>query len=77
MDKNYGRIGIGIVVRDYEGVVLAAHSTTKSVVADPVVTEALAALHAVELCKKMGFNDIILEGDAIQIVQAIKVEGNN
>lgn len=29
-------IGIGILARDYHGVVLVIHSTTKSVVADPI-----------------------------------------
>jgi hypothetical protein len=30
VDKNHGHIGIGIVVKDYEGIVLATRSTTKS-----------------------------------------------
>jgi hypothetical protein len=30
VDKKNGRIGLGIVVRDYEGVVLAEQSTTKN-----------------------------------------------
>jgi ribonuclease HI len=41
------------------------------------VAEALAALHAVETCKKMGFYDIILEEDALHIVDAIKATCNN
>jgi ribonuclease HI len=65
VDKHHGRIGFGIVVRDYEGVILAACSTTRNVVAESVVAETLTALHAVELCKEMSFNDIILEGDAL------------
>jgi hypothetical protein len=36
------------------------------------VAEALRALHAVETCKEMGFYDIILEEDALQIVDVIK-----
>lgn len=65
VDKHYGCIGFGIVVRDYEEVILAARSTTTNVLAEPVVVEALAALHAVELCREMNFNDIILEEDAL------------
>jgi hypothetical protein len=42
-----------------------------------VVAEALAAFHAKELCKEMGFIDIVLKGDALQIVNAVKVTGNN
>jgi ribonuclease HI len=41
------------------------------------VAEALAALHAVETCKEMGFYDIILEEDALQIVDVIKATCNN
>jgi len=77
VDKNHGRIGIDIVVRDYEGIVLAARSTTRNVVADPVVAEALTALHAMKLSRELSFNDIILEWDALQIVTVIKAEGNN
>jgi hypothetical protein len=43
VDKKNGHIGLGIVVRDYEGVVLAARSTTKNFLVEPVVAEVLAA----------------------------------
>jgi hypothetical protein len=42
-----------------------------------MVAKALAALHTVELSKEMGFNDIILEGYALQINKAVKVPGHN
>jgi hypothetical protein len=77
VDKNHGRIGIDIVVRDYEGIILAALCTTRNVVANPVVAKALAALHAVKLSRELSFNDIILEWDALHIVTVIKAEGNN
>jgi ribonuclease HI len=41
------------------------------------MVEALAALYAVETSKEMSFHDIILYGDAIQIVNAIKATNNN
>lgn len=77
MDKNHGHIGLGTVVKNHEGIVLAIRSTTRNVIAEPIVAEALAALHAMELCQEMGFNYIILDGDALQIVLAFKAEGNN
>jgi len=76
-DKKKRRIGLGIVVRDYEGVVLAARSTTKNFLANHVVTEGLVAFHAVELWREIGFFDIILEGDALQIVNAVKTTRRN
>lgn len=36
------------------------------------MAEALITLHAVEFSKEMGFNDIILEGDVLQIVKTVK-----
>jgi hypothetical protein len=45
----FGRIRIWIVVRDYDGIVVAAHSTTKNFMVEPVVAEAFAAFHAMEL----------------------------
>jgi hypothetical protein len=43
----------------------------------PVCMKFLSVLHAVELYREMSFNDIILEGNALQIVTMIKAKGNN
>jgi len=40
VDKKHEQIGMGIVVRDYEGVVLVARSTTRNFLVEPVVAEA-------------------------------------
>jgi hypothetical protein len=77
VDKKNGRIEIEIVVCNYEGVVLAARSTTKNVMVELFVAEALVAFYAMELCRKIGYIDIILEGDALQIVNAAKATSNN
>jgi hypothetical protein len=68
VDKKHGRLGFCIVVRDYEGFALAGRSTTNFFLAKPVVAEALATLHVVEISKEMGLIDIILKGDSLQIV---------
>jgi ribonuclease HI len=44
---------------------------------DPVVGEALAALHTVEFCRHNGFSSIVLEGDSLLVVQAINNTGVN
>jgi hypothetical protein len=77
VDKKHEWISLGIVARDYEGFVLAGPRTTRNFLFEPVVVEALAVLHAMELSKEIGFNDIILKGDALQIVKAIKATFNN
>jgi hypothetical protein len=60
VDKTNGCIGIYFLVRDHEGVILATHSTTQSLLADPIVAEAMVAMHAVVFCRELGFLDIIL-----------------
>jgi ribonuclease HI len=42
---------------------------------DPVTAEATAALHAVELCRDVGVQDLILEGDSMVVVKAIESRG--
>jgi ribonuclease HI len=77
VDKGTGRIGIGIIVRDHEGILLAARSFAKTLVVEPVAAEGLAAFYAVEFSRDMCFNDIILEGDALQIVAAVQTDSQH
>jgi len=60
-----------------KGLSWLCRSTTNNFLVTPEANEALAAFHAVETCKEMGFHNIILEGDALQIVNTIKVTCNN
>lgn len=73
----YRNVHNDIIIRDFEGVVLCGWSTTKNFLVTPEITEPLTVLYAVKTCKKMGFQNIILEGNALQIVNAIKVTCNN
>jgi ribonuclease HI len=75
--KNKGRSNMALLFGIMRGAVLAVRSTTKNFLATSEVVEALAALYAVETSKEIGFHDIILEGDAIHIVNAIKATNNN
>ena len=43
---------------------------------EPVVGEAMAALAAVEFSKEGDFQDVSLEGDSLQVVQALKEKGD-
>jgi hypothetical protein len=48
VDNGRGRIGIGIVVWEHDGVALATRSTTKNIWVDLIVTEALTALCVID-----------------------------
>jgi hypothetical protein len=63
---------LGAKVRDWKGNVVAAKSLTKSETLEPIAAKALVALHAAEFCKDLGFRDIIMKGNALQVVTAIK-----
>jgi ribonuclease HI len=65
------KTGVGVIIRDERGLVIAALSRTIFANFDPQTVEATTALHAVELCKDIGVQDNFLEGDAFTVVKAI------
>lgn len=71
IDKSHGQVGIGVVIREEKGQVIAAMSKTRMSLLEPTTGEAYAAYHAACLCKDVGVQNILLEGDAKQIVEAI------
>jgi hypothetical protein len=78
IDKTNGRIGIAIIVWEHERAILAACNTTKTLLVEAVVVEVLIVVHAVEFCREISFFfEIILEGNALQIVNVVKVRGYN
>jgi hypothetical protein len=64
-------IGIGIVARDEHGNFLGARAIMKKVVTTPNVVEAMAALEAILFCKQAGFFNVLLEGDAKQVIMML------
>jgi ribonuclease HI len=65
------QMGVGIIIRDEKGNVIAAISKPVMATHDPATAEALAALRAVEFCREVGAFDINLEGDSLLVVKAI------
>jgi hypothetical protein len=59
-----GRLGIGVVVREERGRVVAAMSKTRQGSFEPTTGEAIASFHAASVCKDLGIQHLILEGDA-------------
>jgi ribonuclease HI len=71
INKNKGWIGMGMIARDSNSACLGAKSVTKELITDSATAEAMAALSAMYFCREVGFFDVILEGDAKQVLQAI------
>ena len=66
-----GRVGLGLIARDSRGHCLNARSMTLECQTKASMAEALAAVHAVMLCKEMGYVNVTIEGDALQVIRAI------
>jgi hypothetical protein len=74
LDKNRRIVGMGLIARDGRGSVLAAATKVLFSEVNPVVAKALAATHAFILGYELGVQQVIFEGDAQQVVQAINSE---
>lgn len=68
-------MGVWIIVRDQEMNVLASMCFFKQFIVDRVVAEAYAAWNAVEFSRDLGMLKIILKGDALEIVNALRMHG--
>ncbi|KAL2928741.1 hypothetical protein RDABS01_019525 [Bienertia sinuspersici] len=68
---NNGRVGLGVVIRDERGNVLVA-GVRKIEPTEVEMAEAQAALYGVSLARRMGFNKVILEADALRVTMAVK-----
>lgn len=66
-----GRVSIGIVIRDFEGVV-DSRSLQKYMHTDSFVVELQGSFQAVMFARELGLRKIILERDALEVVNSIK-----
>jgi ribonuclease HI len=74
IDKSRRIMGVGVIVRDGEGEVVAALHSSQMGITDPATAEAYAAWKAVQFGRDLGLPKVILEGDALVIVQALQKE---
>jgi hypothetical protein len=72
LDKNQRLIGVGIVARDFEGKVIAAMCSFQRYISDSSVAEAFGARLCAEFGLFLGLRSVILEGDALEVVQELK-----
>jgi ribonuclease HI len=71
VDGRTGHMGLGAVIRDSTGTVLAARCEIRRGILSPVAAEAKVALLTVRLCRELGLRKIHLEGDAKTVVDAV------
>jgi hypothetical protein len=77
LDGRTGRMGFGVIVKDHNGDVKVMGSRHARCFLSPFVVEAQAVLVAIQLCVKMGFTKVYLEGDAKGVVKGVLSKEKN
>ena len=63
--------GLGVVVRDEAGLVIAAMATRVPQLLQAIEIEALAANKALEFAQELDLTDVVLEGDSLLVMAAL------
>lgn len=71
---NIQKLSVSLAIREWEGRVLVTMRMNSPLYLypDPLLAKTYVALHATKSGSDLGFWNIILEGDALQVVNAIK-----
>lgn len=64
-----------MIARDEKRLVVASMCETFQAISDPTIAEAVAAWKAVAFSCELGFPQLILEGDTLEIVLFLQQEG--
>ena len=66
------KAGVGMVVRDAKGLVLASCAKEMHQPYKAAVIESLAAATALSFATNLGFRRVVLEGDLMEVIQALR-----
>ena len=66
------RVGIGVIIRDYKGLVMASLSHSISPPLTVLETETMVATRALEFAQELGLDSDILEGDCEVLMNSLK-----
>ncbi|XVF09796.1 hypothetical protein REPUB_Repub07fG0127600 [Reevesia pubescens] len=72
-----GMGGSSVIIRDDEGIVLGAFSLVQLGLHEPEILEASGALDALIFATEMGFQKIIVEGDAARVISLLRKFGED
>lgn len=71
-DQNKGKISIWAVLRNSDGLVIGTIRISQPYLRNSFIVEALGLFYASKFCKDIGITQLILEGDALQVIQILK-----
>jgi ribonuclease HI len=67
-------MGIGLLIRDHEGAVVAAICFTQRHVSDPLIAETIAVWTAARFIKHKGLDNVVFEGDSLGVMNNLLEE---
>ncbi|XP_040994321.1 uncharacterized protein LOC121240859 [Juglans microcarpa x Juglans regia] len=77
VNSGEGRIGIGVLIKDHNGLVIRALHVNRSLKGNPFDAEAYGLLIAVVFCRELGLQQLCVEGDSKQVVDLMKNHTTN
>ncbi|TXG55030.1 hypothetical protein EZV62_020286 [Acer yangbiense] len=75
IDKDRGRVGIGLIIRDCNGEVLASCAQRIDDFCTPMVAEAVAILRGLMFAREVGIWPQVVESDAKAVVDLVNCDG--
>ncbi|KAF5477160.1 hypothetical protein F2P56_003831 [Juglans regia] len=77
MQSREGKIGIGVLIRDHQGLVIGALRANRTLRGNAFDAEAYGLLMATVFCKDLGLRQLCLEGDSKQVVDLLNQDYSN
>ena len=71
-----GEVGLGVVCRDHQGQLVASGVRRVEARWEASLAEAMGARYALELAGRSGFAHVALEGDSLEVINAVKTRGS-
>ncbi|XP_062155083.1 uncharacterized protein LOC133863104 [Alnus glutinosa] len=77
LHKENKHMGVGVVICDDKGDVVVALSKIVPYIVDPLTAETVVVWHAARLVCEMGFQNVLMEGDSLSVIQELQKQGPN
>ena len=75
--KDIGRVGLGVVIRDNHGQVIASLSEQVNLLFSSNMVEAQATARAMSFALEIGYSSFILEGDSESVIKTLNSKGES
>jgi ribonuclease HI len=75
LHKENKHMGVGVVIRDDKRDVVGALSKIVPYIVDPLTAEIVAVWHDARWACEMGYQNVLMEGDSMNVIQELQKQG--